>query len=661
MPASRIHSRTSLTLAHLLFAPAVLALSLPAADKPRDEDEEIIVLSPFEVSPSFGATPGGAQDINYFRLGAGRGQIPHPDTLTAEGLFSEHDLPLELGTGGKTLFRVQSAAATARFEVLPEVRYLAQLGLSSGLKVDGWARAPLNLVAVIDKSGSMSGEPLALVRASLHNALGHLRDGDQISIILYGDRAHVHLAPTAISAASRAEVRAQIDRIESAGSTAMEAGLQLGYQVARESRAKFEGTTRVMLFTDERPNVGNTAAEGFMAMAREASREGVGLTTIGVGIQFGADLATRISSVRGGNLFFFEDGAQMTKTFADDFDMMVTELAHEFAVRLVPAAGFRIAGVFGVPADMLRWDGDALVLDVATIFLSKRKGAIFFALAPDSADRGLPGRAVSAGTTLATVDFSYRDARDDRRVTATAACRLLAPRDLPAGLARGAHLVDQYLTFKHAARLHLLENDQESAYQLMHGLLARLEAGAATDAALAPERDLVREVHNTLALLSGHTGEIAADAAGSGASPLLGVWRRAQDESARDQDEFLVVWPNGVIEPMLVDRATRYVQQLVPLTVAGELPDAARGKLARAGDEAEAGADIHFEITGDRLTLRVPADGEGDENQVYTRASFSDLPRGENHEEVQIDELSGLPVSRVTPPRSQRSRRLGWN
>ncbi|MCA9541397.1 MAG: hypothetical protein KC620_21005, partial [Myxococcales bacterium] len=41
-----------------------------------------------------GATPGGAQDIGYARDRIAAGEIPHPNTFTPEGLFSEHDLPL---------------------------------------------------------------------------------------------------------------------------------------------------------------------------------------------------------------------------------------------------------------------------------------------------------------------------------------------------------------------------------------------------------------------------------------------------------------------------------------------------------------------------------------------------------------------------------------
>src|ERR1700712_1099818 len=99
------------------------------------------------------------------------------------------------------------------------------------------------------------------------------------------------MPPTGITAADKQKVHAQIDQIGIGGSTNMEAGLKVGYQVAAGTAGGFHGTTRLMLFTDERPNVGATDKESFMGMARAGSKRGFGLTTVGVGTQFGAEVA----------------------------------------------------------------------------------------------------------------------------------------------------------------------------------------------------------------------------------------------------------------------------------------------------------------------------------------------------------------------------------
>jgi Ca-activated chloride channel family protein len=264
--------------------------------------------------------------------------------------MGEHDLTLPSAKACRQLFCLFTEAMTASLPTRPDDKLLVGLGFSSNIDPATWRREPLHLVAVVDKSGSMDGEPLELVRKSLRQIVGQMRDGDRLSIVLYGDQSHLYLAPTDV-ASRRAEIVAAIDRIRSAGSTNMEAGLEVGYETAYAAKKGFSGNTRLMLFTDEQPNVGNTDAESFMGMAEAASRQGIGLTTIGVGVQFDGALATKVSSVRGGNLFFIADQAQVKSVFEGELDTMVSELAHDVRITMKPQAGYRISGVFGCRTD----------------------------------------------------------------------------------------------------------------------------------------------------------------------------------------------------------------------------------------------------------------------------------------------------------------------
>ena len=502
-------------LASLALCAATLLPGLADGRSPvRDDDErrrKVMAPSPsmaYDFSAAeMGATPGGAQDISFFRDRVAAGEVPHANTFTPEGLFSEHDLPLATRSKcAQTLCATGEAMATALL-VQPEVRYLAQLGFSSGLDPKTFKRSPVHLVAVIDKSGSMSGQPLELVKESLLKVLSQLGPDDELSIVLYGDRSHVYLQPTPIR--DRPAIARQIAGIASAGSTNMEEGLAVGFQLA--SAHKFAGTTRVMLFTDERPNVGRTDAQSFMGMARDASRSGVGMTTVGVGVQFGAELATAISSVRGGNLFFFPDTRKMQKVFEEEFDTMVTELAYDMQLELRPARGLKIAGVYGIPGKALQWiDGGAISLSIETIFLSRKKGAIYIALASDTGP-GLPETQVAAAAAVATVKLDYKE-RSGQQIRSTVALPTVLPAAASVGLVRGRLLVDQSTTLTRAATLHHEKNDQEGAYQAVHTLAAIYRQ--TPDPTLADERTLVFNLERTLAKLSGHAGEPSTPLAG---------------------------------------------------------------------------------------------------------------------------------------------------
>lgn len=455
------------------------------------------------LSPEMGATPGGAQDIAYFRDRVHAGEIPHPNTFTPEGLFSEHDLPVASRQRCAQLLCTVGEAMPAGLMVQPEVRYLAQLGFSSNLDPKTFKRAPLHLVAVIDKSGSMSGQPLELVKESLIKVVSQMNADDELSIVLYGDRSHVYMSPTPVR--RRLAINWAIRRIASSGSTNMEEGLAVGFKLARDH--VFNGSTRVMLFTDERPNVGATDADSFMGMARAASRAGIGMTTIGVGVQFGAELATAISSVRGGNLFFFSDVLKMKKRFEEEFDTMVTELAYDLRLEVKPAPGLKIAGVYGIPGKALEWkEGGSIALAIETIFLSRKKGAIYVALASDT-KTGLPETRAAAGSSVASIQLGYQE-RGGKAVKASVDLSLVQANVASVGLVRGRMLVDQATSLSHAAALHHEKNDQEGAYQAVHALASMYRQ--VSDPDLAEERTLVFNLERTLAKLSGHQGEPSA-------------------------------------------------------------------------------------------------------------------------------------------------------
>jgi len=502
---------TSALLVSLLLSPSLLLFAQTPGTKEKEKKEtenDIVVLSPFCVEATgFGATVGGAKDARFFRAAADRDEFPHPNTITAEGLFSEHDLPLKTRTKSHDLFILNGEAIQATLLTRPEVRYLGQIGLSSGLDPAFWHRDPLNLVAVVDKSGSMSGQPLNLVKQCLRQVLSQLGPDDQLSIVLYGDRSHVHLRPTYATSGNRSSITEAIDAIESAGSTNMEEGLQVGFDLARKSSASFRGRTRLMQFTDERPNVGDTSAHGFMGLMEAASKDGIGQTTIGVGVEFGAELAAKVSSVRGGNLFFFASAEEMEKTFTEELDMLVTELAHDLDVTIRPAAGLRLVGVYGIPGEMLQWQGDRDVsFHVTTVFLSKRHGAIYAAFAPELED--LPSRRYVDGKPLASVQLSFREVGRETTVTSQLELPFVTAKNASVGLKRGRLLVGEYLGLKAAMTAHLVENNQEKAYGLLgelHELLA-----SDSDRSLRDERKLVDGLYRSMSRLAGHGEAVVA-------------------------------------------------------------------------------------------------------------------------------------------------------
>lgn len=157
---------------------------------------------------------------------------------------------------------------------------LLRIGLQGALPATE-DRPPLNLVFLIDTSGSMEdANKLPLLKQSFRLMLGQLRPEDRVAIVTYAGSAGLVLEPTAAS--DRAAILGALDRLEAGGSTAGQEGLRQAYQVA-EGMSGAGRVSRILLATDGDFNVGLSdpgALKDFIAEKRES---GVYLSVLGFG------------------------------------------------------------------------------------------------------------------------------------------------------------------------------------------------------------------------------------------------------------------------------------------------------------------------------------------------------------------------------------------
>jgi len=144
------------------------------------------------------------------------------------------------------------------------------------------ARDDAALTFVIDTSGSMEREGrLELVKDALRLLVDELGRDDTVAIVTFGDDARVLLEPT--PASDGHEILGVIDELRPGGSTNLEAGLRLGYDLARESLTE-NGIDRVVLASDGVANVGLTDPESILDAIRRDAEAGIELVSVGVGM-----------------------------------------------------------------------------------------------------------------------------------------------------------------------------------------------------------------------------------------------------------------------------------------------------------------------------------------------------------------------------------------
>ncbi|MFN0159039.1 MAG: von Willebrand factor type A domain-containing protein [Bacteroidota bacterium] len=158
---------------------------------------------------------------------------------------------------------------------------LMLIGLQ-GKKVANEDLPPSNLVFLIDVSGSMQPEnKLPLVKRSFRLLVDQLRPTDRVAIAVYAGSAGLVLPST--SGRDKQTILNAIDQLESGGSTAGGAGINLAYSVAKENFLE-EGNNRVILATDGDFNVGVTNDDELVRLIEEKRKDGIFLSVLGFGM-----------------------------------------------------------------------------------------------------------------------------------------------------------------------------------------------------------------------------------------------------------------------------------------------------------------------------------------------------------------------------------------
>jgi Ca-activated chloride channel family protein len=194
-------------------------------------------------------------------------------------------------------------------------------------------RPPLNLVFLIDTSGSMQDpNKLPLLKQGFRLMLGQLRPEDHVAIVTYAGSAGEVLPPT--PAGDRDTILQALDRLEAGGSTAGEEGLRLAYSVA--ARMGGQGrVNRVLLATDGDFNVGLADPAGLERFIADKRKSGVYLSVLGFG-RGNLDDATMQALAQAGNgtAAYIDTAQEARKVLVDQLTGALFPIADDVKIQV---------------------------------------------------------------------------------------------------------------------------------------------------------------------------------------------------------------------------------------------------------------------------------------------------------------------------------------
>jgi len=265
------------------------------------------------------------------------GNLPPYDSVRVEEYVNSFDPGYTAPDNAAFTIYADGAPAPAGFEEYFEYEprgsdYILRFGVQ-GYRVPEAERKPANLTFVIDVSGSMNMENrLELVKRSLRLLVNRLDGRDSVAIIVYGTDARPVLRP--ISADRKNTILRAIDRLSAEGTTNVEAGLQLGYHYA--SQTFQEGAiNRVILCSDGVANTGNTDPEIILSEVERYVRQGITMTSIGVGMGNFNDVMMEKLADRGDGSYYYVDTLDEARSvFVDNLTSTLQVIAKDAKVQV---------------------------------------------------------------------------------------------------------------------------------------------------------------------------------------------------------------------------------------------------------------------------------------------------------------------------------------
>lgn len=284
----------------------------------------------------------------------------------------------------------------------PQKVYL-RVGMTGLELAPNKGRPPVNVAIVLDKSGSMSGDKIASARRAARIAVERLQPDDIVSVIVYDTTVTV-ICP-ATRASDKAAILNAISRGSAGGNTALFAGVSKGAQELRKFLDK-EYVNRVVLLSDGLANVGPSSPGQLAQLGQSLGREGIAVTTIGLGLGYNEDLMTRLADTSDGNHLFAEEPSDLEIAFDREFGDVLSVVAQDVHITINCADGVRPLRTLGREMDIT---GQNAVAGLNQIYSDQMKYVMLeLEVPPDKAE---------TTRRVAEVELQYRDMGTGELVT----------------------------------------------------------------------------------------------------------------------------------------------------------------------------------------------------------------------------------------------------
>jgi len=199
---------------------------------------------------------------------------------------------------------------------------------------------PLNICIVLDRSTSMEGEKMDVVKGTASQLMRTLRPQDIFSVVAFSDRAEV-IVPAAFQA-DRAKLENRIQMIQTGGATEIYQGLETGLQEIRRN-LNSQHVNHLILLTD-----GHTYGDepACLQLAEEAARDKISISGLGIGSDWNDIFLDALTSRTGSNSVYISRHQDIKQLLMNKFAAITNAIAEDVLLEFKPMENINLNFAF---------------------------------------------------------------------------------------------------------------------------------------------------------------------------------------------------------------------------------------------------------------------------------------------------------------------------
>jgi Ca-activated chloride channel family protein len=254
---------------------------------------------------------------------------------------------------------------------------------------------PMDLVIVLDRSGSMRGQKIRDARQAVIQLVERLNTDDRFALITYANGAETASPLLPVDPVQRRSLIDAARQVPPGGGTNLGAGLQRGIDILMTTPATGR-QRKVILISDGLANQGVTDPAALGGMASEAVEHNFSVSTAGVGLDFNETLMAAIADQGAGQYHFIEDPRILAQAFEKEFHLTRNVAASSLEIRISLDKGVRLVNAGGYP---IRQEKGTAVIHPGDLLSGQKRKLFLTFLTPTDMEKKI---------TLGRIQMSYR-------------------------------------------------------------------------------------------------------------------------------------------------------------------------------------------------------------------------------------------------------------